>query len=88
MRAEKQLEQVKKQLKHHPDDVNLLYRQASLLQQLGRYGDALNILNRILELVPDHYEALHRRELIKSILKFTNIDIFSDTNTDHDPWLE
>ena len=88
MSPEKELEKVSRQLEKNPEEVDLLYRRASLLQQLGRYGEALNDLHRILEKDPQHLQALQKTQYIQTILRFTNTDIFSDTNLDHDPWLE
>ncbi len=85
---EKELEQITRKLENKPDDLKLLYRRAALLQQLERYGEALNDLHRIMEIYPEYREARERARLLETILKFTNLDIFSDTNTNHDPWFE
>ncbi len=84
----KELAEVSARLQEDPEDTELLYQHAGLLQQLGKYGDAINDLKHILEIRPDHPQALERMRYLETILKFTNMDIFSDTNTHHDPWLE
>ncbi len=85
---EKLLEELTAALEKTPDDPDLLYRRAGVLQQMGRYGDAANDLIRLLEKDPDHEAAQQRLALLEEILKFTNLDIFSDPNTHHDPWME
>ena len=85
---EKELNELENLLEKDPDNTDLLYRHAVLLQKAGRYGDAINDLQQILELNPGHKRAGERLHFLETILKFTNMDIFSDTNTHHDPWLE
>ncbi|HHJ10378.1 MAG TPA: tetratricopeptide repeat protein [Bacteroidetes bacterium] len=85
---EKEIEQITRKLKNNPDDLTLLYRRAALLQQVERFGEALNDLHRIMEIHPEYREARERARFLETILKFTNLDIFSDTNTDHDPWFD
>ncbi len=81
------LEEVQEALQRDPDNIALLRRRAELLQHLGRYGDALNGWLRIEELQPGDKETRQHIRYLEEILKYTNLDIFSDPNTHHDPWL-
>jgi hypothetical protein len=85
---EEELKEITERLKEHPGDMGLMRRRAILLQQTGRYGEALNEWLRVQERIPDDREAGERITYLQTILKYTNLDIFSDPNTHHDPWLE
>ncbi len=85
---EEELKEITEWLKEHPGDMGLRRRRAVLLQQTGQYGEALNEWLRVQEVIPDDREAGERIHYLETILKYTNLDIFSDPNTHHDPWLE
>ncbi len=85
---EDELRRLTEQLKKHPEDMDTLRQRALLLQQTGQYGPALNDWLQVRELLPDDREAQERIRYLETILKFTNLDIFSDPNTHHDPWLD
>ena len=85
---EEELRQLTGHLEEHPEDTEILRRRAMLFQQTGQYGPALNDWLRVRDLLPDDREAQERIRYLEIILKYTNLDIFSDPNTHHDPWLD
>lgn len=52
------------------------------------FGEAINSLNKLLEIEKDHKEAIALKDQIVRILKFSNTDIYSCTNLFMDPWEE
>ena len=85
---EEELRQLTEQLEKHPEDPEILRRRALLLQQTGQYGPALNDWLQVRDLLPEDREAQERIRYLEIILKYTNLDVFSDPNTHHDPWLD
>ena len=75
-------------LKVRPDDEALLFMRAGFFYKLNRYGDALNDYMRVLEVNPHNKEASGKIDIIKTILRYHNTDIYASPNTDMDPWLE
>lgn len=91
----KQHEQVKKKitaitekLGQEPGNAGLLFERSQLWEQIGAVGNALNDLYEILKSDPGNLRAKNRISYLETILKYRNTDIFSDTNTHHDPWEE
>ncbi len=54
----------------------------------NEFSDAINILNKMLKVDPDHKEAIALKDQVERILKFSNTDIYSCTNLFMDPWEE
>ncbi len=52
------------------------------------YAKALNDYNKAVKLEPGHKIVTAKIELIKDILKFQALDIYSSTNLNKDPWLD
>jgi tetratricopeptide (TPR) repeat protein len=77
-----------KEIKARPDDEDLFFWRAELFYKLNRYGQAMNDYMRVLELNPSHKEAAGKIDIIKTILRYHNTDIYASPNTDMDPWLE
>mgnify|MGYP000530600968 CR=1 FL=1 len=78
-----------RKIENDPGDMTALLRErAGLWEQLGDLGEALNDLRKILEKNPEDISTKNRIQYLQMILRFNNMDIFSDTNTNHDPWME
>lgn len=92
MRTENQIRNsiadITEKLRNNPGDTVMLFERATLWEQIGEIGHAVNDLIEILKTDPENFRAKNRINYLKTILKFQNIDIFSDTNTHHDPWEE
>ena len=85
---EKLLKELNTLLEKEPDNVVLLEHRAVLLEKLQRYGNAINDYKKILILLPGHKQATAKIELLQTILRYSNTDIYASTNTNMDPWLE
>ena len=84
----KLLEKLNRELEISPDNPELLDKRAELFYKTGKYGEAINDLNRLLKLKPGDKGVQVRIDLIQTILRYTNTDIYASTNTNMDPWLE
>ncbi len=66
--AAKMLMEIKKKMKHDPQNPNLIYTSANLRVLLGDYGTALKDYNKVLELKKDFVEAIYNRGIVHIIL--------------------
>ncbi len=85
---EEVLKEINQWLEKEPADIVLLEQRATLYEKLQQYGKAINDYKKILETDPGHKQALTKTELLSTILRYTNTDIYASTNTNMDPWLE
>ena len=69
-------------------DVDLLLCRAGILTKFQQYGMAINDYSKVLEIDPDSKQAATQLDLLKTILRYTNTDIYASPNTNMDPWLE
>ena len=75
-------------LRDTPDDPGLFLARAKLYRQIQRFSEAINDLQHVLKLDPDHREAGNLLELTHDILRYQKLDIYACTNLHNDPWLE
>ncbi len=71
-----------------PGQEDIYFARAELFYKLNRYGEAINDYRRVLEINPENREAEGKIDILKTILRFNNTDIYANPNTDMDPWLE
>ncbi len=71
-----------------PEDEELYFMRADFFYKINRYGDAINDYNRVVKLNPGNKEAAGKIDLIHTILRYNNTDIYANPNTNMDPWLE
>ncbi len=71
-----------------PGQEDIYFARAELFYKLNRYGEAINDYMRVLEINPENREAAGKIDILKTILRFHNTDIYANPNTDMDPWLE
>lgn len=71
-----------------PDNAELYFKRAELFFQMNDLGKAINDYRKTLEIEPEYKEAAVKIELITTILRYQNTDIYASPNTDMDPWLE
>ena len=75
-------------IKAQPGDEELYFMRAEFFYKLNRYGDAINDYNKVVEINPENKEAAGKIDIIKTILRYNNTDIYASPNTNMDPWLE
>lgn len=66
----------------------LLERKAKIHEKFQQYGKAINEYKKILKQDPENKFAKTQIDLLKTILRYSNTDIYASTNTNMDPWLE
>jgi len=82
------IKELNKWLKIEPDNIVLLEQRAAIFEKLQQYGNAINDLKKIIEIAPDNNQARVKIDMLKTILRYTNTDIYASPNTNMDPWLE
>ncbi len=82
------LKDINQRLEKEPGDTILLEQRAQLYEKLQQYGKAINDYKKILEIIPAHQHAASKIELLTTILRLSNIDIYANPNTNLDPWME
>jgi tetratricopeptide (TPR) repeat protein len=82
------LQMLEDSISREPGNIDLLIEKAKIYKQLGKYGDSINILNKVLKIEPEHKQARNLREMAMDILRSQQLDIYSSTNLSNDPWLD
>jgi len=72
--------------KEDPENTEVLEQRAEVYHKLNRLADAINDLNRYLKILPGDEKIKARKELLQTILKNSQLDIYACTNTHLDPW--
>ena len=68
-------------IKAQPGDEELYFMRAEFFYKLNRYGDAINDYNKVVEINPENKEAAGKIDIIKTILRYNNTDIYASPNT-------
>ena len=68
--------------------LEILFNRAEMSYQRNELAKALNDYEQILRQDPENKMAATKIEMIKTILRYNNTDIYANPNTDMDPWLE
>lgn len=82
-----ELDKLNKLIDKKPE-IDLLYQRAKLLMSFGENAKAINDYYHILSIDKDEKLAKVKIEYLKTILRYTNTDIYANPNTNLDPWLE
>lgn len=69
-------------------DTELLHARAQLFEKQQQWGKAINDYLNILTIDKNDKKALVQSKMLKTILKYNNMDIYSSPNTNNDPWFE
>ena len=75
-------------LDENPENIALLLTRAKLFRQLQNFSEAFNDLQYLLKIDPNHEEARNLLDLTRGILQCQQLDIYSSTNLNNDPWLD
>ena len=82
------INEISKSLKDNPGDIDLLCERAGLFTKIQQNPDAINDYLRILAIDKNHQKAQVKLEMLRTITRYVNTDIYANTNTNMDPWLE
>ncbi|MFK5856960.1 MAG: hypothetical protein QM503_12585 [Bacteroidota bacterium] len=74
-------------LKNSDDKLNLLYKRAGLFTKLEEHSKAINDYVAIIEIDSSYKDVKVKLDMLKTIVKFVNTDIYASTNTNMDPWM-
>ncbi len=80
------LELLNKAFETDATHTEVLELRAEVYHRLNRLSDGVNDLNRLLKLEPDNEKIKAKKELLQTILKNSQLDIYACTNTHLDPW--
>ncbi len=80
--------QLSELLSKSPADTELLYARADLYEKLQKWGEAINDYLQIISVDKNDKKAKTRAEMLRTILRYNNTDIYASPNTNYDPWLE
>ena len=80
------LELLNKAFEMDATHTEVLELRAEVYHRLNRLSDGVNDLNRLLKLEPDNEKIRAKKELLQTILKNSQLDIYACTNTHLDPW--
>ncbi|RLD45259.1 MAG: hypothetical protein DRI89_01545 [Bacteroidetes bacterium] len=69
-------------------DSALLHLRAELYMKIQQNPKAINDYNLILSRDKSDKKAIVQLEMLTTILRYNNTDIYSSTNTNMDPWME
>ena len=64
-------------LKNESRNIDFLLLRAKVFYRLQKWGDALNDLNLILEIDPDHQQSKNYKVMIMNIISFWNKDNYN-----------
>lgn len=67
---------------------DLLHKRAQLYSKIQENTKAINDYIAILESCPSDKEAQVKLNMLQTIVKYVNTDIYASTNTNLDPWME
>ena len=84
----KLLEEITNKIQKASSDISLLHARAELYTKIQEHSNAINDYIAILKLSPTDKEAKVKLDMLQTIVKYTNTDIYASTNTNMDPWME
>ena len=85
---DKAIDLLAKLIKEKPNDSNWLVLRGNIFYLQQKFAKALNDYSKALKSDPENKILASKIEMIKEILKFQALDIYSSTNLNIDPWLE
>ncbi|HJN06581.1 MAG TPA: hypothetical protein QF480_08190 [Bacteroidales bacterium] len=84
----KLIEEITTKIQKASNNISLLHTRAQLYTKIQEHGKAINDYITILKSDPTDKEAQVKLDMLKTIVKYTNTDIYSSTNTNMDPWMD
>jgi len=81
------IQTINKDIDKADNSIDLLYERAALFTKLQEHSKAINDYIAILEINPSYKDVVVKLDMLKTIVKFVNTDIYASTNTNMDPWM-
>ncbi len=81
------IQAINKDINKTDNSIDLLYERAALFTKLQEHSKAINDYIAILEINPSYKDVVVKLDMLKTIVKFVNTDIYASTNTNMDPWM-
>ena len=82
------INKIDKEIQNLDDKQILLHSRAQLYTKIQEHSKAINDYIAILKADPTDKEAQVNLEMLQTIVKFVNTDIYASTNTNMDPWMD
>ena len=82
------IEKINKEIKASVVNISLLHSRAELYTKLQEHSKAINDYIAILRIDPNDKAAMIKLDMLQTIVKYTNTDIYASTNTNMDPWMD
>jgi len=82
-----QIEKLDKEVENTDNKLGVLYLRADLYTKLQKHSNAINDYIAILDIDGSYKDAAVKLDMLKTIVKFVNTDIYASTNTNMDPWM-
>jgi len=81
------IKKLDKDIETTDDKLGVLYLRADLYTKLQKHSNAINDYIAILEIDGSYKDVKVKLDMLKTIVKFVNTDIYASTNTNMDPWM-
>ncbi len=81
------IQSINKDINNTENSIDLLYERAALFTKLQEHSKAINDYIAILEVNPSYKDVPVKLDMLKTIVKYVNTDIYASTNTNMDPWM-
>jgi tetratricopeptide (TPR) repeat protein len=82
------IKETSKKIIKTPNNIDLYKKRAKLYMKIQDYSKAINDFNKIIEIDPTFNEAATSIEILKTTIRFINIDVYANTNLTKDPWFD
>lgn len=83
-----QIEKLNLEILDKPENTDLLHTRAGLFTKIQNHSKAINDYITIIKINPSDNIAEVKLEMLQTIVRYSNIDIYANPNTNMDPWLE
>jgi hypothetical protein len=82
------IDKISKEIKVANNKLTLLHSRAELYTKIQEHSKAINDYIAILKIDPNDRESQVKLDMLQTIVRYTNTDIFASTNTNLDPWMD
>ena len=79
---------ISKDLVNSEKKIELLYQRAELYTKLQQHAKAINDYIAIIDIDSTYKDSKVKLDMLRTIVKYVNIDIYASTNTNMDPWMD